>query len=232
MMMTTAAERSMPALSFVGIYGAPEAARYLNAADGAEKAYRVTSTGLIRWIRRGLASLDLVDVHGAELTLTFEDLISMRVIAALRGAGVGWAEIKESAAWLREATGSKRPFASEYLWTGQGQVYADWTSRLIAAGRNGQMAFDILRQYLIPIHGLTFDEDTGMAVTWTPAKGVWLHPRIQFGAPCIENTRIPTDAIYGIVKAGDSPELAAKAYGISIESVEAALDWESRLDAA
>ena len=232
MMMTVAAERSMPALSFVGIYGAPEAARYLNAADGAEKAYRVTSTGLIRWIRRGLASLDLVDVHGAELTLTFEDLISMRVIAALRGAGVGWAEIKKSAAWLREATGAKRPFASEYLWTGQGQVYADWTSRLIAAGRNGQTAFEILRKYLIPIHGLTFDADSGMATAWTPAKGVRLHPRIQFGAPCIENTRIPTAAIYGMVKGGDSPEFTAKSYRISIESVEAALDWEYRIDAA
>ena len=103
---------------------------------------------------------------------------------------------------------------------------------LISAGRNGQMAFDILRQYLIPVHGLTFDENSGMAASWTPAKGVSLHPEIQFGAPCVANTRIPTGAIYGMVKAGDSPEFVAKAYGISIGSVEAALDWEYRLEAA
>ena len=229
----TTAENLTPALSFVGIYGAPEAARYLNAADCAEKAYRATSSGMIRsWILRGLASPDLVGVRGADLTLTFEDLISMRVVAALRGAGVGWGEIKKSELWLREATGAARPFASEFLWTGQGQIFTDWRSSLVSAGRNGQMAFNVLRQYLIPVHGLTFDDDSRMAASWTPAKGVSLHPQIQFGAPCIENTRIPTSAIYGMIKGGDSPQFVAKAYGISNESVGAARVWESRLRAA
>ena len=218
---------------FSGIYRPSEAAKYLNVADSAKKAYpSVNASRLTRWMRQGLASSDFTGVRGADLTLTFEDLISMRVIAALRGAGVGWTEIKNSERWLRETTGSQSPFASESIWTGRGRVYVDWKSRLISAGRNGQIAFDILRHNLIPAHGLAFGEESGMAVSWTPAKGVSLHPEIQFGAPCIENTRIPTDAIYGMVKAGDSPEFASKAYGISIESVEAALDWEYRLEAA
>ena len=218
---------------FTGIYSPPQAARYLNAADSARKAYpSVNSSKLTRWIRQGLASSDFAGVHGADLTLTFPDLVSMRVIAALRNAGVGWREIRNSELWLRETTGSRCPFASESIWTGQGQVYVDWESRLISAGRNGQIAFDILRRHLIPAHGLTFSKESGMAESWTPAKGVSLHPEIQFGAPCIENTRIPTAAIYGMVKGGDSPQFTARSYRISSESMEAAIDWERRLEAA
>ena len=229
--MTTTVENPMPALSFTGIYGMPEAARYLNVADGARKAYPpVSSSGLIRWTRRWRGIPARNGVRGADLTLTFKDLISMRVIATLRGARVGWKEIENFESRLRETAGVKSPFASEFLWTGR--ALADCASRLAPNGRNGRTAFETLRRNLIPEHGLTFLEETGVAEFWTPAKGVRLHPEIQFGAPCIEGTRIPTDAIYGMIKGGDSPEFTARAYDISIESMEAAIDWEHRLEAA
>ena len=124
--MTTAAENpTTPALTFEGIYGSPEAARYINAADCAEKAHRVSSPKLRGWIRRGLASPDLAAVRGPKLTLTFQDLISMRAVAVLRSAGAGWTDIKKAAGWLRETTGANRPFASEYLWTGRERALAD-----------------------------------------------------------------------------------------------------------
>ena len=229
--MMTTVESAMPALSFTGIYGLPEAARYLNVADSARNAYPpVSSSGVIRWTRRWLEMPAKDGVRGSDLTLTFIDLISMRVIAALRGARVGWKDIKNFERRLRETAGVKKPFASESLWTGR--ALDDWKSRLAPNGRNGRTAFETLRRNLLPEHGLTFCEESGMAEFWTPARGVRLHPQIQFGAPCIEGTRIPTDAIYGMVKAGDSPEFSARAYRISIESVDAALEWESRLAAA
>lgn len=228
--MTTTVENAMPALSFTGIYGLPEAARYLNVADSARKAYPpVSSSGVIRWTRRWLEKPASDGVRGADLTLTFTDLISMRVIAALRGARVGWKDIKDFERRLRETAGVKKPFASEFLWTGR--ALDDRKSRLAPNGRNGQTAFDALRRNLIPAHGLTFLEESGVAETWTPARGIWLHPEIQFGAPCIEGTRIPTIAIYSMVKAGDSPEFAARSYRISSESVEAAIEWERKLEA-
>ena len=230
-MMTTTVENSMPALSFVGIYGLHEAARYLNVADSSRKAYPpVSSSGVIRWTRRWLEKPASDGVRGADLTLTFTDLVSMRVIAALRGARVGWKDIKNFERRLRETAGVKKPFASESLWTGR--ALDDWKSRLAPNGRNGRTAFDALRQNLIPEHGLTFCEESGMAEFWTPARGVRLHPQIQFGAPCIEGTRIPTIAISSMVKWGDSREFAARSYRISSESVEAAIEWERRLEAA
>jgi uncharacterized protein (DUF433 family) len=226
--LTTAAQDLTDAPTFEGIYDVPEAARYIRAARRGE-IYTVGAGGLIRWIRRGLASPDLVDVHGNELLLGFEDLISMRVIVALRAAKVSWHEIRGAESWLRKATGAQRPFATETLWTGQGEVFADWSQRLVSASLGGQLALDLLRQYLIPVHGLKFNENSSQPVEWEPFDDVVLDPLVQFGAPCIRGTRIPTRTVWGMVEAGDSPAWVAEAYGLSQAEVLAAGAWESRV---
>ena len=204
-------------------------AQYLQATTYAEELYPVSSRKLIGWIRRGLASPELSEVSGAELLIEFEDLVSMRVIAALRSNGVSWREIRATNQWLRDQTGHLRPFATEFLWTGQGQIFVQWTQKLISGSRKGQVAFDLLREYLIPVHGLKFDLVSQVAISWEASDGVILEPDIQFGAPCIKGTRIPTRTIVGMIEAGDSPSWVAQAYGISPEEVQAARDWESRL---
>ena len=198
--------------------------------SGAQPVASVSSAKLIRWVRRGLASTDLTESSGRELLIGFEDLISMRVIIALRAAGVSWYEIEGTKRWLREELGVERPFAAEILWMGQGQLFAEWSQRLISASRHGQMALGLLWQYLIPVHGLTFDEGSGLAVSWEPVERVVLEPRVQFGAPCIRDTRIPTRTISGMVDAGDPAWWVADAYGITPDEVQAACDWEARLN--
>ena len=227
--MVTLARETISTPSPQGIYDVPEAARYLRATSYAEELYPVSSRKLIRWIRRELASPELSEVAGIELLIEFEDLVSMRVIAALRAADVSWREIRATNQWLRNHTGHQRPLATEFLWTGQGQIFVQWTQKLISGSRNGQVAFDLLREYLIPVHGLKFDSVSQVAISWEASDGVVLEPEIQFGAPCIKDTRIPTRTIVGMIEAGDSPHWVAQAYGISSEEVQAALDWESRL---
>ncbi len=214
---------------FVGIYDVPETARYLKAATYGDLVYAVDSGKLIRWIRRGVASPNLVGLHGTELLIAFEDLISIRVVAALRAAGVTWAEIDRTEHWLRTKLRFQRPFATEYLWTGQGEVYIDWTQRLLSASRNGQLALGLLKDYLIPIHGLMFSAETHLATSWEPINGIVLEPDVQFGTPCIKGTRIPTRTIAGMVAAGDSVDWVVEAYDLTIEEVNAACEWESRL---
>ena len=227
--MKTAEDTQGSSSSFGGIYDVPEAARYLEAAFGETVVYSISSTKLIRWIRRGVASPDLVGVSGSELLIAFEDLVSMRVIAALRATGVGWKNIDAADKWLRVKTGSQSPFATEYLWTGQGQIFVDWTRRLISASRHGQLALGMLRDYLIPIHGLVFSEDTHLATSWEPIRGIVLEPQVQFGTPCLKDTRIPARTIAGMILAGDSIEWVVDTYDISRDEVKAACDWESRL---
>ena len=230
--MTTIVSNYDSSVDFEGIYDVPEAARYLRASAHGSPIYPMSSTKLIRWIRRGLASPDLIDLPGNELLIAFEDLISIRVIAALRTAGVRWGEIHRTEQWLRHKTGHLRPFATEHLWMGQGQIFVDWTEKLISASRNGQLALDLLRDYLIPIHGLRFSEVSRLASSWEPVDGIVLQPMVQFGSPCIKGTRIPTRSIFGMIEAGDSFELVAQAYRLSQEEVQGAYDWESSLRAA
>lgn len=215
---------------FEGIYEVPEAARYLLASQKAKETYRVDSRHLIRWIRHGLALPSLTQVPGREILITFEDLVSMRVIAALRTAGVSFQKIYKAERWLRQHIGKARPFATEVLWTERSEVFAEFTQQLIAASRHGQLAMDLVRDYLIPVHGLFFGANR-MAVKWEPRDKILLHPLIQFGAPCIEGTRVPTRTVWGMVKAGDSVERVSRSFHISQEEVHAAIDWEDSLAA-
>lgn len=220
----------MESEKFEGIYDVPGAARYLLAARMANEAYPVTSRNLIRWIRKGLALPDLANVPGQEMLITFEDLVSMRVIAALRSYDVSWGKIYEAQDWLRDFVGHPRPFATEQLWTAQSEVFAKFRKKLISASKNGQMALDIMIDYLIPISGLRFNKE--VASSWEPRRWILLDPKVQFGAPCIVGTRVPTRAIWGMVRAGDSRVMVARAYHLEPEEVDAAVGWEDALAAA
>src|SRR4051812_23771912 len=205
---------------YEGIYEVPDVARYIYAAEyekyrsaerdirpGVRATYRVTSRHLIRWIRKGLALESLSAVPGRDLMITFEDVVSMRVIAALRSHAVSFPMIYKVEDWLRQETKHPRPFAVEALWTLPNQrsgpdVLVDLRQRLVAASRAGQAAFEFFRDYIQPVHGLTFAakhlSGTAVAVTWEPREYVLLDPEVQFGAPCIKGTRVPTKTIWGM----------------------------------
>jgi len=214
---------------FQGIYDLPSAAQYLLAGRGAEETYPVSSRNLIRWIRKGLALPEFSEVPGRELLIAFQDLVSMRVIAALRSAGVSWLDIYRAEAWLREHVGHPRPFATEELWTSRSDIFTRFQRMLISASRHGQLAMNLLTDQLIPVSGLRFEGS--VARTWEPRELILLDPKVQFGAPCIKGTRTPTRAIWGMIEAGDPRELVRQAYEITESELEAALDWEAHLAA-
>ncbi len=214
---------------FEGIYDVPEAARILKAAQDSDVLYPVAPPKLIRWIRMGITDPDLADVPGRELLIAFEDLVSLRIVAALRAAGVGFSRIHAAEYKLRELTGHRRPFATESLWTDTSDVFTCFRGILLAASRGGQLALRLVEEHLIPVHGLDFAE--GIASSWNPVSFVVMRPDVQFGAPCVDGTRIPTKALWNSWRGGDSMELLSASYGLSIEEIEAAVSWEERLAA-
>lgn len=216
---------------FRGLYEPVEASRFIATTLSRMTPLRVTSDKLIYWIRRGLTDRELATVSGRELLLSFEDLISMRVIAALRAAGVKFSRIYEAEKWLRSVTRHPRPFATEMLWTERSDVFVEMKSRLIAASRGGQYASRIVEEYLIPIHGLTFDIHH-VARTWEPRENILLDPLVQFGAPCIKGTRIPARTLWGMVRGGDQVEYVARSFRVGVEHVENAVGWEESLTAS
>lgn len=224
--MTIAIE---PCSQFEGIYEAPEVARFIAVTLSPRLPLRIPSDKVVRWIRLGLTTPELKEVPGRQLLLTFEDLISMRVIAALRAAGVSFHKIRTAEKWLRSYTGHKRPFATEMLWTERSDIFIELKRQYVAASRFGQYAFTILEEYLIPVHGLMFDK-RGVAVSWEPKEAILLDPLIQFGAPCIKGTRIPTRTLWGMIVGGDTMEYVARSYRIAAELVQNAVDWENSLN--
>ena len=213
---------------FEGIYETSEVSRFIATTIQKNTPLNISSRKVIYWIRRGLTDKDLVSLRGRELILNFEDLISMRVIAALRAAGVKFPRIYEAEKWLRKVTGHLRPFATEMLWTEKSDIFIDMKRRLVAASRSGQYAMQILEDYLIPVHGITFS-DNHIANKWEPYTNILLDPLIQFGAPCIKGTRIPTRTLWGMIMGGDTIEYVTQSYHLTAEQVQNAFDWENAL---
>jgi len=195
----------------------------------------VHARNLIRWIRTGLTSPELKQVPGKELLMSFEDLISMRVIAVLRSLGVSWPRIRRAEQWMRQQTGYRRPFAVERVWTETRDVFADFPGGFVAASRGGQLTLaGLLDQYLQPVQDMTFIRHNGVyvAATWTPHDSILINPLIQFGEPCIRGTRIRTRVIWQMLKGGDSISYLVRAFKLSEQQIDRALEWENRLQTA
>lgn len=225
---------------FKGIYIAPEAAVYLNATLSRDvhinqPKYPIHSRNLIRWIRVGLSSPELIAVPGRQLIISFEDLISMRVISILRALGVKWSKIHHAENWLRKQTGYPRPFAIEKVWTETSDVFAEFHEGFIAASRGGQLSFTaLLEQYLISVQDMIFVQYDGVKVadSWKPHEDVLINPRIQFGEPCIEGTRIRTRIVNELLMGGDTIPYLVRSFDLSEEQITHAMEWEHRLQTA
>ena len=129
-----------PDTEFAGVYDVPQAVRYIYGSRLAHEIYRVDSKKLIRWIRNGVASPGLARLPANRMVMTFEDLVSLRVIAALRAAKVNFRAIYSAEEWLRRKTDASRPFATEIVWTEGSGIFIELHERLISASKYGQLA--------------------------------------------------------------------------------------------
>ena len=189
---------------------------------------RPSAQSLASWIREGLG-IDPVKVASRRRAVTFHDLIRMRMVSLLRTHGLPLQRILEAEQFAREITRSPNPFVTEPIWTFSSDAFLRFKSQYLAISRKGQYALSFLSEYLQPAnHGMWFDEE-GVAEAWQPSASVVIHPGIEFGAPCIERTRIQTEVIWSLYQAGDSPSFIARSYGIEVREVRAAITWEERL---
>lgn len=190
------------------------------------KPFVASSRALYTWIRLGMEWQRPVQVTASDRVVSFSDLIRLRMIALFRARAFSYKEIREAEDFARQLTGVPQPFVTEPLWTGVHEIFTRFTAHLIAITKHGQLALPNLIEVLEPAHhGLKFDQG-GIADVWIPHIGVLIDPEIQFGAPCVEGTRTETEALWSFHQAGDSAQSLARMYGLSLEQVEAALDWE------
>ena len=216
----------------LGIYGIPEAARYLAVTPPVANGKTAEPAKLRYWIRTAVTPTESLEIPTRQRFITFRDLISMRLIALLRSHGIHLYQIREAERWIREELKIDWPFVRRPLWIFASDVYIEFEQKIVAAAsRSGQLAMNVFGDWLRKVAlDMSFDADD-MVATWSPYKYVQMDPQIQFGEPCIEGTRIPTSALAGKIDAGDSMDIVAKLYGLDVDAVRHAWEWENTLGA-
>ena len=214
-----------------GLYTAPDLVSYLHASVPIGQ-WSPTPRRLHAWVRGDLLAHGQQRLHGRDVMLSFEDLVSSQAVALLRKSGFTLAEIRETERYFATLYGVRRPFAHRQFWTEGRSIIGrlgDKNSPLIAGNRAGQLMLDFVAEWMTPVRvQIGFDDQTGEAITWRPGDHIALDPRIQFGSPCLEATSIPTSALWSYVRGGDPVEYVARCYGLGVADVERAVAWEDR----
>jgi uncharacterized protein (DUF433 family) len=213
-----------------GVYGLGELQAFVALTGKPEDADNV-----LLWLR---TALNPVDHRARRADYSFSDLISLFVVRELLRRGVRPRAIRSAEDYLRQKWKTDRPFLSERIQTEGKRVYVDgealptgdeggeWAlpEQLEAADLRGQQ---VLRE---PVkEGLAYVQyDDGLARAWSPAPGVRVDPRIQFGDPVLDGTRVPTETVAAIA-ASRGLKAAASDLAISIDAAEAAVAFEQKL---
>ncbi len=173
---------------------------------------------IARWAR---STEPLHPVNGDRI-MSFLDLISLWVISELIRRGVPQREIRAGGEYVATRVGTGYPFAHQELAT-VGTGFFGRFGVWVDVGKGGQGSFPaVIRELLNPIE---FGSDRHASI-WRPADGVWLNPKVQAGAPCIEGTRVPTKVIADLDSAGDTIEDIAEDLRLNIGQVRTALEYE------
>lgn len=204
-----------------GMYDVVEAARLVG----------VSPDKLVRWSTPTTQRSALVH-PSLDGLFSFHDLISLLVVAQLAKRGVTPKTIANGITALGEMLGTDRPLAREELRDNLATVGRQFFARAsseaewVDVGKGKQGAFQAIIEPAL--RQIEYGDDH-LAAIWRPANGVWLNPRVQAGASCVENTRIPTETISHLVEKGDSPADVAGDYDLDIDDVMAALAYERDL---
>jgi uncharacterized protein (DUF433 family) len=177
-----------------------------------------------RWLKRVLNPVE----HGRwQADYSFSDLVSLFVVRQLRERGVKPRKIRTAESYLRKLWRTDRPFAREDIKTDGVEVFCEDEVRkgqIDSASERGQQR---IREAVTDGLASVFYDD-GQAAYWVPMQGVLVDPRVQFGAPVVKGTRIPTEAAAGVV-GNLGKEEAMLRFGLSSGRLEDAIAFEERI---
>ncbi|HEX5307812.1 MAG TPA: hypothetical protein VFW38_01900 [Solirubrobacteraceae bacterium] len=160
---------------------------------------------------------------------SFSDLISLFVVRELRKKGVELQTIRSAEQYLRVKWKTDRPFVSDQIQTDGRRVLVDdevIAGQIEAADLHGQQVMrELIKDRLAHVH-----YQGGNAESWTPAKGILVDPRVQFGEPVIEGTRLTTEAVAATAKRMGL-EATTSHLAVPLDAAKIALKFEEKLAA-
>ena len=204
-----------------GIYSIPDAVHIVGRSIG-----RATANQVRYWVREGLSGT--VTIGGTSL-LTFQDLVSLEMVARFRRRGISLQAIRAADRNLRKRHPDlRRPFANLVFYT-DGQNL--WT---VVGPTEDPQLLEILGkvdQYAWHSAVETFAKEitftNGSATVWRPNKWVEINPRVQFGEPVVAGTRVPVRTVIANLEVG-TPAEVADWYGLSRQQVNGARKYIDR----
>ncbi|MGY6531834.1 hypothetical protein [Glycocaulis sp.] len=215
-----------------GIYTVPQAARLLAA-----KPEKVRS-----WIEaysssnaRPILERDLPRVAG-KTVLSFLDLVESAFVRHFLALGYSPQTIRSVAVELRQRHGTDHPFAMEKRFKADGKsifeevVADDGERRLVNLMNDNFEIVPIIQRSL-------FDQVfyvNDIAHRWMPLAGherIVVDPKIALGQPVVRDVWVPTERLAKAYMFEGSAEAAADEWGVAVEDVFAAVQFEQELEA-
>lgn len=159
--------------------------------------------------------------------VNFLTLVEMYVFYTLKEKGIGTNKIMEAHTVMASFLNTPYPFAKEDIYVDSKSLLFGRDDQLITADRNLQT---VIVQVLKPfIKKISFSDDR-LARKFYPLgkrRSIVVNPENQFGQPIIEGTNILVETVYSLSRGGESKQLIAKLYDISIRNVEDAIEFAS-----
>ena len=189
----------------------------------------VSADRIVRWATPSVWGPAIVPAS-SERFFSFEELVSLQVVAVLHARGLSDHSISNGVQYLQKSTALNYPLASKVVLeslatSGSGFLADVFGDGYVDIGLKGHGVFqEVVALYLSKV---TFDTN-GVPQSWVPTAGVRLDPRIQAGAACVDGTRIPTETIAEMLEDAE-PEDVALDFDISDEAVLIAEAFEEML---
>jgi len=164
------------------------------------------------------------------------DLIEIRFLDAFRQKGVSTKALRIASQRAKELLGRHHPFSTQIFKSDGRTILAEITKdtgdKALLDILSDQFVFEtVIASYLYA--GLDFNELKEPTRWWPLGKdrSVVIDPRRAFGAPINARTGIPTNILNSAVNADQSVEFVAKWYGVQVDEVTDAVQFETKLAA-
>jgi len=202
----------------VGVFSIPEATEILARAHGVTR--RVVSS----WLVRGL-TFGRYDDNG-RYWLAFDDLVSLKVVAELRDAGLSSQGLLRLEQEMRAKFPTLvSPLASVGVFFTNGTaVWVQFEAQVIEIlGKYPQQG--VLHEKLLPLVAeIRTDDDGILAASWSLSPHVEINPKVRFGRPVVINSRVPVKTVLANLES-HTPEQVADLLSLPVRDVKGVQEY-------
>ncbi len=171
--------------------------------------------------------------RGDDAFLSFEDLVEVAVVAAIRRQHISMGTIRQAVGFAKGVLDVERPLVTlqfkhdgRQLFLGGKAVHEGYTN----LNRFGQLAMATIEDVLKDV-----DYEADLASSWWPIgreQGIIVDPRVNFGRPVIASLGVRTESLADRWSAGDSIVSLADEYNAPQELIERAVRFEVKFPIA